>query len=229
MKEIFISTANFQRFQALHDELKENRYGIEMAAVVGQAGRGKTTAAQRIMTLDRRGIYLRFQQWFSPVGLLREVAFALGGERPRNTQDCFDIIREEIERRSPILFVDEADRMSLKHLNTLRDLHDLCSVPVVLIGEEPLNNRLRMERRIKSRVRQHLVFEPVAQEDLVVYYRKALEQSLEPAWAAALVRHSEGDFRTVVKDALAVQRYMRASGLKNITGAIINQVANGKG
>lgn len=224
MKDVFIPTQNFQRFEALCNELLDSPVGIEMAAVLGRAGRGKTTAAERIVTMNPRTAYVRFEERLSYVGLIREVAFKVAGVRPRSTQDCFEMIQEELSRLRRIILVDEADRMSLKHLNTMRDFHDVCKVPVVLIGEEPLRARLARERRLVSRTRAELRFEPVDQSDVVVFYRKALEKDLKREFAAALLRHSQGDFRNVLRDAIAIERMMTASGLKEISQALVDKV-----
>jgi len=224
MKDVFIPTANYQRFQSLCDELLTSAAGIEMAAVLGRAGRGKTTAAERTVTMNPKTVYVRFEERLSYVGLIREIAFAVAGARPRATQDCFDMIQEELARLRRIIIVDEADRMTLKHLNTLRDFHDVCTVPVIMIGEEPLRAKLSRERRLVSRVREMLGFEPVSQADVSVFYRKALELAIKPEHASELYRHSQGDFRNVIKDALKAERIMRASGLKEMTDAVVREV-----
>jgi len=214
MRDVFVMTNNFKRFLELAKELEAPAgQGLAMAAVVGRAGRGKTTAAQRLASVNS-AVYCRFCDWWTPTGLLREVAFLLGGIRPRATQRCFEVIHEELARERRLIMVDEADRLSLRHLNTLRDLHDVCGVPVMLIGEEPLLSRLAQERRLKSRVRTVLKFEPVAPADVAIFYREALSLTLSGPQAQELAKHAEGDFRLVVKDALSVERIMRASGLK---------------
>jgi len=88
--------------------------------------------------------------------------------------------------------VDESDRMSIKHLNTLRDFHDVCKVPVVLIGEEPLQSKINAERRLMSRVAHDLRFEPVGAGDVSVYYKAALNLGLTQKHAGMLARASDG-------------------------------------
>lgn len=229
MKDVFIPTQNFQRFQALCDELLQSTVGIEMAAVMGRAGRGKSTAAEREVTMNPKTVYVRYEERLSHVGLIREICFAIAGARPRSTQVCFEMIQEELSRVRRIIMIDEADRLSMKHLNVCRDFHDVCKVPVILIGEEPLRGRLARERRMISRIRQELMFEPVGQGDVTVFYRKMLEKSVTPEQAATLLRHAQGDFRNILKDAIAVERIMEASGMKEITDPIILKVTeNGK-
>ena len=224
MKDVFVPTENFQRLQSICDDCMDSSHGLEMAAVLGRAGRGKTTAAHRIATMNLNSVFVRFEEWMSPIGLIREITFNVAGTRPRAMQTCRGLLQDELSRQRRIVLVDEADRMSLRHLNALRDLHDIFRAPVVMIGEESLRGKLGQERRLVSRVRETVNFQPVGQNDIVVFYRKALDLALKPDHAGKFAKHSQGDFRLVVKDALAVERIMRASGLKEITEKLVGEV-----
>lgn len=220
MKDTFIATPNFQRFEELYNWMAGNQFGVDMAAVLGRAGRGKTTAAERIYTMNPQAIFVRFEEWLTHIGLLREITFAVAAMRPHSTRACFDLLQADLSSRRRIIMVDEADRMSLKHLNTLRDLHDVCQTPIILIGEEPLESKMRHERRLISRLRDMLKFESIDQVAIVVFYKEALDLAIGAHAAATLARHAQGDFRLVVKDALMVEQIMKASGLNQPNGAI---------
>jgi len=224
MKDIFINTQNYQRMTALCDELLGASLGVEMAAVVGRAGRGKTTAAERIYTTNPNTVYVLYHEAWSFSELLREITFKLCGTRPRFRQQCFEMIQTEIGNRRRIIMVDEADRMNLKVLNVLRNIHDVCKTPVLLIGEEELNNKLSRERRLISRLRDMVSFGPVNQADVVVWYRQAMDMQVPGDLAAKLLNHAQGDFRNVLTDALAVERIMQASGIGAITERVVDEV-----
>lgn len=228
MKESFVETQPYRQMKSLIEDLMRSAVGVEMAAVVGRAGRGKTTSAQRIVAQDSRTVYLRFEEWMSsPVGLIREVAFRLAGLRPHATQACVRLIKEELGRDRRIILVDEADRLNLRHLNALRDIHDVCSCPVVLIGEEPLKANLGRESRLISRTRTTVEFGPAGQADLVVYYKQALGLDVPRDLAPVLLKHSGGDFRRIVNDALALERLLKSNGSgpnPPITEALVNAV-----
>lgn len=227
MKDIFINTKNYQRMTALCDELLGASYGVEMAAVVGRAGRGKTTAAERIYAQNDNTVYVLYHEAWSFSELLREITFRLCGTRPRFRQTCFEMIQTELGSRRRIIMVDEADRMNLKVLNVLRNLHDVCHTPVLLIGEEDLKNKLGRERRLISRLRDTLSFGAVCQADVTVWYRQAMDMQVPPDLAAKLLKHSQGDFRNVLTDALAVERVMQASGIRAITERVVDEVIKG--
>lgn len=228
MKPVFIATRNYSRFNELCSNLLQTSLGLEMASVTGPAGRGKTTAAMRIATMNPDTVYVRFQGRLSPPALLREVAFALGAVRPRTQETCFEVIQTELEKRRKLLLLDEADRCGLKYLNILRDLHDVCSVPVVLIGEEPLTSRLRQERRLLSRVATELSFDPIKADDVLLFYRQALELPLSRSHSITLARRSGGDFRMMMNDCIRLERVMKVSGVSEITDKLLSEVLNGK-
>lgn len=228
MKTCFIPTENFQRLHAECESCMANIHGMEIIVALGRAGRGKTTAAMRIATMNGDACFVRFLETMTLHQLLNEVTFAITGDRRRTAPACHVLLADELSRRRRLVIVDEADRASLRHLNVLRDLHDLFSIPIVLIGEEPLRGKLDQERRLISRVRNIISFAPVGQGDVLFFYKRALDQYLNPKQAAMLTRHCRGDFRQVIMDALHAERVMAASGLKKITDGVIDKiVANG--
>jgi hypothetical protein len=224
MKDVYIATQNYQRFSALCDELLSSAHGVELAAVIGHAGRGKTKAAKQIFSKNLNTVYCLYKEDDTHADLLREITFRLAGLRPGRKQHCYEIIERELAARRRVIMVDEADRMSLTCLNGLRNIHDICGVPIIMIGEEDLKSKLGRERRLVSRVRDVIQFEPVVQIDIVVYYRQSLDLALSPAQAAKLLRHCEGDFRLVLTDALAVERLMTVNNITTVTDAIVDEI-----
>lgn len=229
MKEVFIATQNFQKMQALCDELLGPALGVEMAAVLGRAGRGKTTAAERIFAQNPRTVYVLYHEDWPYNELLREITFRLCGERPRLRQKCFDMIQGELSAMRRIIMVDEADRMNLKCLNVLRNIHDVCKVPILLIGEEVLARNLARERRLISRVRCMMSFEAVSQADVAVFFNQAMGQKLSPEMAARLLKAASGDFRRVLTAAVRAERLMKSTGLNTITDRIVDEVCKNGG
>jgi len=223
MKDEFIPTQNYQRMLALCNELLGPALGVEIAAVVGRAGRGKTTAAEKIYTINDGTIYCLYREAWSHLELLREVTFRLSGMRPRTRSKCEEMIKSELANRRRIIMVDEADRMNLRCLNVLRNIHDDCNVPLLLIGEEALTANLEAERRLISRVRQTIAFGGVTQADVVVFFRKNLDQDLTPEQAGKVLKFSAGDFRRVLIAAVRAERIMGSSGIAKITDRIIDE------
>jgi len=224
MKWAFIPNRNYQQLEEVSNELLIESSGIEIAVVHAPYGRGKSIASQHLITMNGNAVYVYFEPRFSIAALVREVAFKIGGTRPRSTQSCVDLIQEGTARQRRILLIDEADQMSLKHLNQLRAFHDLHGMPIILIGEDSLLSKISNEGRLMSRVRRILKFEPVSQADITIFYRKALSLTLIPEHTTKLLRHSNGDFRKVIVDAAKAERIMKANGLKGINDAVVSEV-----
>lgn len=229
MKDVFVPTNNYNRLQGLVDEVARSSLGIEMVAVVGPSGRGKTRAAERIVVKTRESVFIRHQEWLTPIGVIRELAFALAGMRPRSTAACVDLIKTELASSRRVILVDEADRMSIRHLNALRDFHDMVKVPVILIGEEPLITKLNAERRLIRRARHVLRFDPVSQSDVRVFFNSALGIGLTDRQCSQVAQRAEGDFRMVVNLAAAAERFMTASERREITDSMILELCGDGG
>jgi len=224
MRDQFIPTINYQKLLALVADLLGRILGLEMATLIARAGSGKSVACRRIAAMNPLVILVSFAGWLSSAGILREIAFAVAGARPRSTQACFDLLERGLNDSRRLIMVDESDRMSLRHLNILRDLHDRLSVPIILVGEEVLRSKLCQERRLISRISHELVFQPVAAADVCLFYQRNLDLEVSTKAAGALTAHAQGDFRLVVKDALRIERSMKASGLSGITEDLVREI-----
>ena len=226
MNPVFVPTENFLKADKIASDLLGTVYGSDIYAFIGRSGSGKTTIAQRMFVTNNRSVYVLFCEGWNHVELLREITFRLSGARPRFQQVCFEMIQNEMEKKRRLLMIDESDRLNLKCLNVLRNIHDVCKVPVLLIGEEDLESKIARERRLISRLRGTLYFDPVLQADITVFFKYALGIQLTPDMSGKLLKHSGGDFRNVVTYAVKIERIMKASGLESITDLLIDKVCN---
>lgn len=227
MKEnVFVPTKNYQKFERLCQELMESRFGIEMAAVTGAAGRGKTTAAERVISQNAGTIYVLYERTMggSIPMLFRAVSFRTTGIAYRSTEQCVNAIKEELRGARKLIMVDEADGLTIRQLDSLRNLHDTCGAPILLIGEDSLGGKLASQGRLMSRTREVLAFEKVSQVDVAVFYKEAFGQTLPKESIPKLMRHAGGDFRNILKDALAVERILETEGLGEINERVVNAV-----
>lgn len=80
------------------------------------------------------------------------------------------------------MFIDEVDYITrqTRLIETLRDLHDLATVPVVLIGETGVLERLAHLKRFTSRIAEHVTFEPLDEEDAQLIARELCDITIQP-------------------------------------------------
>jgi len=214
--------------------LFESRVMIELGIITGPAGRGKTTAVQHYVTQTPHSIYMRFNEDMRYGNrIYSEVAYRLTGTRPEKTRQAWQIVEKAMTERRWLLFFDEADRMSLRHLNALRDLHDNFNVPVIFVGEEPLIDKVDSERRLSDRLGFRIKFNPVNEVDIVLTF-KVFEVCLEVLDKESLQKaleliktKSNGTFRPVVSLARETKRIMRVNSLDKISLDVIQTVCKG--
>jgi DNA transposition AAA+ family ATPase len=231
----FIPTQNYQHLAERCKGVLDSRLSIELAEVSGPAGRGKTTAVQHLVAQWPNAVYLRFNEDMRFGNrIYSEVAYRLTGTRPEKTCQSWSIIEKALSERRYILFFDEADRLSVRHLNALRDLHDNFQTPVVFVGEEPLIAKVDSERRLRDRMAFRLQFKPITEADVIMVFKMAdvsladMDRKVLPQAVELLLSKSGGTFRPVVHFARECKRVMNVNEMKVVTLDVIRSVCRGR-
>lgn len=166
MREVIIETEAMSRFDTAVDTvLDADRAFSAFVLAYGQAGRGKSVAADRYY-IQRGGAYVRVWQGWSQSAFLQRLLFEVRGRNgdvpTHNGNRCKEIIVDLLNKKRVPLFIDEADRLKIDRIEDLRDIHEMTGAPVVLIGEEGLLGLLSERRRIWSRVAHEVEFGPIS-------------------------------------------------------------------
>lgn len=150
-----------------------------MITFTAPTGIGKTTAvdyAERSLPFDHRVI--RCKQITTRYTMLRTMGLAPGerwtshGRNWMRASDLYDRAVERIRERPYLLIIDEADRLSMDCFEILRDLSDDARLPMLLVGNEVLSEKLnRQHERLSRRIRVRFEQRPLREADL----RKTLE------------------------------------------------------
>ena len=150
-----------------------------MVTFTAPTGIGKTTAvdyADRTLPFDHRVICCR--QITTRYTLLRTLGLAPGekwtnhGRNWMRASDLYDRAVERIRERPYLLIIDEADRLSMDCFEILRDFWDDARLPMLLVGNEVLTEKLnRQHERLSRRIRLRFDQRPLSEADL----RKVLE------------------------------------------------------
>jgi len=229
MKEIkleptFIRTKNVRNFEVMMDALSlgegEGRFGM----VWGESGRGKSRAATWFHA-HNGCVYLRTKTvWkYSENEFLWDLARELAILNPPRTKGrCFAEIIERLLADPRPIFLDEIERLPGNFLEILRDITDISTAPVILIGEEELLPYVHRNRRVWRRTHHQVQFEPVSQGDIIVYAAEASGLKLTPAVANILYRShhakiSDGNFGLIKLAMLALVHNANAKGTRDIT------------
>lgn len=220
--DVFVTTENVIKFQSLCEELKSTDLTSSFGIVSGRAGRGKTkTAIWYAVQNPNDAVYVLYIDGMSIPQLAREICFEVTGLRPRSFYDCLIEIEKTTRIKRKLILIDEADKMPKKYIEMLRGFNERCLCPIVLIGEETITSKLDEERRLKSRVRRAINFEPLSVSDVVTFYQMSIGIDVDPSVAVLLWERAKGDFRVVVRDAYSVVRVLNTNETTELTAEMV--------
>jgi DNA transposition AAA+ family ATPase len=142
-------------------------------------GVGKTSAvdyAMRTLPFDRQIIYCK--QITTQYTILRELGLAPGekwnthGRNWMRARDLYEQAKDRMRQRPFLLIIDEADRLRMDCFEILRDFWDDVRLPMVLVGNEVLTEKInRQHEHLSRRIRVRFAQRPLREADL----RKVLE------------------------------------------------------
>jgi DNA transposition AAA+ family ATPase len=158
----------------------------EFCVVVGRAGFGKTQGL--LYARRRKGcFYVRVNGGSTPKILLKQILRAIGADWSHGpVADLLGAVIGHLQRRQDaLLLIDEADRLTIKSLELIRDVYDATECGIVLSGLHRLENIMVKGASLKenleqlySRVSAILRLEPITDDecDAIVGQFKVKEQ-----------------------------------------------------
>lgn len=220
VKPVFVDkTKNVRNFSVMMDGLALGRGEGRLGMVFGIAGRGKTRTSQWYHA-HNGGVFLRMQTIWrtSELEFLRALCRELGILSPpcRKGPAFMAIVDILIADPKPI-FLDEVEKLPRYFLDVIRDLSDLSTAPIILIGEEELVSYMRINRRVWSRTYQTLEFLPISKPDIVTYISAASGLAIDSQVAGVFQDASGGDFRIVRRGLLGLVQIANAKQTTDIT------------
>lgn len=167
MKYRIVQTENILRLHEASTALMERHAGMPgMGVVHGDTGAGKSTACAWLNN-KVHGIYVRARALSTPSSFLGSILRELDMEPANSCAAMVDQIVERLALTGRPLMVDEADYVAekVRLTETLRDIHDLSTVPVILIGMNQITRKLDRRRQLSGRLAQAVEFGPIDAED----------------------------------------------------------------
>jgi DNA transposition AAA+ family ATPase len=225
MKPEFIKTNNTNKFEEICEELtsSDSLIGPSLAQITGPAGRGKSDTAKHY-AVNSDAIYIPPMNTRTPTMVLRDISYELAGVRPSRSDDCLNVIGQEMAKHRRLIIIDEADLLQMACLEMLRNVNERFACPIMLIGEEELKGKLGKRRRISSRIRRSMEFGPINQQDIAYFLKTSLNLKVSPDVTSAINKKANGDWRPVLTTAIGIERIMKASSLKEITLEMVQNV-----
>lgn len=198
----------------------------KMALVYGAFGLGKSQSIMWWVT-NNDAIYVRCNHNISPRWLLSEIVKELDEVPCYTSQRLFEQIEEKLKYNPKILVVDEIDYLfSNKHtIETLRDIHDKLSIPVLLVGMELADKKLQKYGHINDRIFAKLKFEKLSKED----FKEIIETLSEVEFSDNAIKYVANrnlQFRQIVKVITKSEQLANTNKLSEISEEIIKGVIN---
>lgn len=213
--------ANVTRLVALIDRAQNAPHGLErMGCFYGRAGLGKTTAGI-YATNTMNACHVEALPFGGLKTLLQMIVTELGLRPKRLIPDMFIQAAEELAVTGRPLIIDEADHiLSTKMIEAVRHLHDKSKVPVILMGEELLPQKLQAWERVHGRMLAWIEAEPATIDDvghLAKIYAPRIE--IVPELRKKLLEASRESQRYISTNLAAMAEFAAVRGLQRVTVA----------
>lgn len=201
MKHKIVNVKNLQGLAAAYNRLAESSFGTpKIGLVKGSAGYGKSTAIGWLADKNN-GVFVTATPVWTPSAMLKSILKELAlDETISSNQAKLDAIVESLLMGQQPLFVDEADFLfdaKNKMLETLRSIHDLAGVPVILVGMDQIARKVSRRPQFDSRIAQRVEFAPSDLEDTGRVAAALLDVEVAPDLLEKLHQSAAGNMRLI--------------------------------
>ena len=228
MRQKIVPIKNVGRLSEAADALLTRASGLPgMGLVRGDTGAGKTTAVCWLVNRVN-GVYVRATAVWSPATALRAILREIDLDARGSNSDLVECIVEELAKRQRPLFVDEADYLVGRRMliDTMRDIHDLSTVPVILIGMDGIQRSVATNRILAGRIAQEVQFAPCDAEDARMLADQLCEVAVADDLLGRLHAKATGSVRLIVVGLARIEAFARTRALENVDSAAWGRADN---
>jgi hypothetical protein len=220
MRPRIAQVSNIKTLWAAAETLRTRAPGVPGIGLIwGATGYGKTTAITWLANQPRvNAVYVRAMATWSPTAMLGQIMRELDAEPKSRCSTMIDFIVRALAREDRPLFVDESDYLTdnRKLLDTLRDLHDMATTPLILIGMKDFKRRVMQKEQLAGRISQWVEFQPADLKDARVLCDELCEVRVADDLLAALHQKSGGSMRGMVVGLSRIEHLARKQGWPSV-------------
>jgi DNA transposition AAA+ family ATPase len=219
MKHEMAMTKNMRRFLASVDELMNRPMGTEgMGLLWGEPGEGKSTSVAYVAD-QYDAVYVRAMGCWTVTSMLGELCKELGGSRMLRRADMIDWIQRQLADNPRPIFVDEADYLfrQFEMMDALRDIYDVSSCPVILIGMEDIARKIQNHGRFARRITQWIEFQGIDLDDARALVASICEINIADCLLGYLHQEARANIGRMTIGIRRIEKMAQASNLKTIT------------
>jgi DNA transposition AAA+ family ATPase len=190
--------------------------GEKMGLCYGHPGIGKTTSAKYVAAQER-AIYMCAIAGLSQSSLAGKIVETLGGTPRRSLVQNVDFVIENLKKTRTPLIIDEFDYLTSKDLlSVIRTIHDLASVPIVLVGMTGIYQKISAQKLFLDRIHYFLEMTGVTADDTKLIIASKCEVAIKEDLISQIHRQSQGNARRLLRIIKQVESLALAHGLESI-------------
>lgn len=224
MNKQFIKTKNVKNLILLMDSLLNAPSNVpKMALVYGEPGLGKSDAIMWWAT-QNDAVYVRAMKGMSSRWLLEEIVRELDESPCYMQAQLIEQINEIFKTNSKMIIVDEVDYLlnNTNSVDVLRDLHDRFKIPVVMVGMEMSQIKLKHNKPLYSRLYQTLKFQHFNLSDVEDILSNLTELKFTQE-AIEYIFNNAKEFRQLVKIVDKIEKISKINEINNFDVTIIKE------
>lgn len=153
---------------AVAQKIIDRPAGVDgLGVFFGPSGYGKSKASQYVQN-KHKALYIEVFDFWTRKVLVESILAELGVDKPKGS--IADMMRQILrllqDDPNRLLIVDEADKLVDKgFIEYIRDIYKGARIPVLLVGEEKLPDKLKAYERCENRVTAYGMANPCDLED----------------------------------------------------------------
>jgi DNA transposition AAA+ family ATPase len=187
----------------------------QIGMIFGHSGHGKTTSVTRgVNDLPQisnfKAIYLRALGVWTVSEMLRSLCDTLGIACKHGNTKNLRAIFDFLELNPTVVFIDEADYLldgrDRRMLETVRDIYDRTGTPIILVGMEGLQRKIKNSPQFDRRVTQRIEFSPLTLEDTRIVADTCCEIEIADCMVERLHTWSKGVIALVIVALTEIER-----------------------
>jgi DNA transposition AAA+ family ATPase len=161
---------------------------------------------------------VRANATWTPSAMLGSLMKELDATPRGSCSQMVDFIVEQLGQRARPVFVDEADYLVSKRLlETLRDLHDLSTAPLILIGMADFRRRIIHKEQLAGRIAQWVEFKGADIEDARTLADAVCEVRVTNDLLESLHATTKGSMRGMIVGLSRIETFARRHGKETLS------------
>jgi len=222
MREDFAITKNVKRFihgvEVINTPIKGR---IGNGLFFGPPGTGKTDVGQWYAS-QHDVPYIRAKDISSRRSLLSNIVAELGEAPGYLTDTLFNQIVEQLIERPRVIIIDEVDYLIRGGaVEVLRDINDMTNTPIIMMGMENVDKKLKQFRHLYDRFTAVVRFELFDKDEIASLAENICSATLSPCAIDYITQAGGGKLRLTTTWFSRAEQLASRNKLSEITGAIL--------